>query len=242
MTITRRWKRFLALGCSHGAYANPTALAAVLKFKAQYKPHFIAHLGDCFDMAAFRSGAKGSNDESEPLAPDVDAGLDFLRKLKPDVFLCGNHESRLWTLMEHHNAIVAGLAHSIVSDIKKTCKSLNCKVIPWDYQQAYKLGNYSLMHGFYFNEMACRDHAEAFGNVIFVHTHRVAIAKGRRSDSPTGINCGCLIDVKHAGYAKARRATLSWANGFAFGEYCDDKLVAYVHEQPQGVDEWRLPS
>lgn len=231
----------MAVGCSHGNLINPAAEDAVLKFRDHYDPHFVAHLGDAIDTAAFRSGAHGSNDESEPVAPDVDAGLGFIRKLRPDVYLQGNHEARLWSLAEHHNAIVSGLAQSILTEIRRTCDAMKCKVVPYDYGQGYKLGNYLLMHGWYFNEMAARDHAEAFGNVIFVHTHRIAIAKGRRADSPTGVNAGCLIDVKHAGYAKARRATLAWSNGFAFGEYCDDKLVVWLHEQPQGCNDWRLP-
>lgn len=231
----------MAVGCSHGNLINSAAEDAVLKFRDSYKPHFVAHLGDAIDTAAFRSGARGTTDESEPVAPDVDAGLDFLRKLRPHVFLAGNHEDRLWKLRSHHNAIIAGYAQSLVSGIEGACKRMHCKVIPYEYDQEYPLGNYLLMHGWYYSEHAARDHAEAFGNVIFAHTHRIAIARGRRRDSATAINAGCLIDVKHAGYAKARRATRAWANGFAFGEYCDGRLVVWLHEQPKNCDDWRLP-
>lgn len=231
----------MAVGCSHGNLISTAAEEAVLKFRKSYKPHFVAHLGDAVDTAAFRSGAKGTNDESVAVAPDVDSGLDFIRKLRPDVYLQGNHEDRLWKLANHHNAIVAGLAQEVIGEIRSLCKSLNCKIVPYEYDQGFRLGNYLLMHGWYYNEMAARDHAEAFGNVIFCHTHRIAMSKGRRADSPTGVNAGCLIDISTATYAKARRATLAWSNGFAFGEYCDDKLVVWLHEQPQGCSEWILP-
>lgn len=235
------WKRFMAVGCSHGSLANPKAIEAVLEFKRRYRPQVVVHLGDAIDVAAFRSGAKGSNDEAIRHEPDLEAGLDFLTKLRPDVYLLGNHEARLWSLRNHYNAIVSGLAQSIVNDIEKTCKKLKCKVLPWEYNQSYKLGDYSLMHGWFFNEMAARDHAETFGNVIFAHTHRASVAKGRRTDSPTGINAGCLIDIPKADYAKARRATQAWANGFVWGEFCDDRTVAWLHEQPQHLTTWRLP-
>lgn len=63
MNIGRKWKKFLVVGCSHGQMADPKALAAVLKFKESFKPHFTAHLGDAFDTTAFRAGAKGTRDE-----------------------------------------------------------------------------------------------------------------------------------------------------------------------------------
>jgi hypothetical protein len=242
MNVTRRWKRFLALGCSHGNMVNPDAEEAVLKFKRNLRPHFVAHLGDAFDLSAFRSGAAGSADEAENPEPDIDEGLKFLRKLEPDVFLCGNHEDRLWNLAHSPKAVVATCAKELIRKVKTSLALTRTKLVPYDYKQFYPLGDYKLMHGVYFNEQAARDHAEAFGNCIFVHTHRIGVAKGRRHDSPTAINAGCLIDVTQASYAKNRRSTLSWANGFCWGEYCDDRLVAWLHEQPQGMKEWRLPA
>ena len=95
----------MALGCSHGALACPKALAAILKFKQSFKPDLTAHLGDAFDTTAFRSGARGTKDEAEPIDPDIASGLDFLEKLQPTVFLFGNHEDRLTSLASHPNAM-----------------------------------------------------------------------------------------------------------------------------------------
>jgi hypothetical protein len=92
-----------------------------------------------------------------------------------------------------------------------------------------------------YGENATRDHAEALGNCVHAHTHRPGIAKGRRSDNPTGYCAGTLASIPAMEYAKTNRSTLSWAGGMVWGEYCDDASQLYLHEQPQGVTEWRLP-
>lgn len=241
MNVVKKWKRFLALGCSHGQMADPDALKAILKFKESWKPDFTAHLGDAIDTAAFRAGAKGSKDEAEPVDPDVFAGLDFLRKLRLNLYLLGNHEDRLTNLSTHHNAIVACLASKILAEINDECKKMKTLILPYDYRQCYRLANYSLMHGTIFTENAARDHAEVHGNVIHAHNHRAMMATGRRSDAPVGIAVGCLIDPSKAGYAKNRKSTYAWSQGFVWGEYSDATLVPWLHVQPQGVKEWRLP-
>ena len=242
MNIGRKWRKFLAVGCSHGFMADPTALSAVLRFKEVFKPHFTAHLGDAFDTTAFRSGAKGTKDEAEPIDPDVASGLDFLEKLRPNLFLFGNHEDRLTSLSSHPNAIVACCASKIVHEIKQSCAKMKCAVLDYNYRQSYTLGNYKLMHGTIYTENAARDHAELHGNVIHAHSHRAQMATGRRSDAPTGIAVGCLMDPAKAKYAKSRKSTYAWSNGFVFGFYTDTLLQPWLHVQPQGLSEWRLPT
>ena len=43
MNINKGWKRFMAVGCSHGMYADPKAIDGVLKFKERWKPHMTVH-------------------------------------------------------------------------------------------------------------------------------------------------------------------------------------------------------
>ena len=240
--ITQKWKRFLAVGCSHGNHINPVAAAAVLKFRDSFKPHTVAHLGDFVDTAAFRNGAKGSSDESTPIGPDIDAGCKFLQQLRPTIILNGNHEIRLWKLQDHHNAIVSDCAMNIVSRLQKQAKALKAEYVEgWSIRDFRMIGNYKVMHGYIFNENSCRDHAEAEGNIIFAHTHRAGMAKGRRSDNPTGISVGTLSTIPNMDYANARRATHAWSGGFCWGEYSDTRTVPFVFEQPQTETEWRIP-
>lgn len=240
--IVRRWKKLLAVGCSHGVHADPKAIAAVLEFRERFRPETCIHLGDFCDTAAFRSGAKGSNDESEPIQPDVDGGLEFLKRLRPTLVFCGNHEDRLWRLANSSNAIVSHCAQGVISEIVKSCHKLRAEIVPWTgIEQGRMIGGFRFMHGVFYNESATRDHAEAFGNVVHAHTHRACVAKGRRSDSPTGFCVGTLTRRGAMEYAKARRATMSWSAGFVWGEHTDNQAVLWLHEQPSTVGEWRLP-
>ena len=83
--------------------------------------------------------------------------------------------------------------------------------------------------------------AEVWGNVIHAHNHRASMQTGRRTDNPTGVSVGALMDVRKAGYAKNRKSTYAWSAGFAFGEYTDSQTVVWLHQQPQDATEWRLP-
>lgn len=152
--IVHTWRKFLALGCSHGYLSDPVALKAILDFKLAYKPDTILHLGDAIDTTAFRAGAKDNADGSSPVEPDLEAGLKFLLELAPHYYLCGNHEDRLWNLQLSPNALVAELSTRVIADIETTCDSLRCKLIQWHYKQHIKLGNYSFMHGTYSQKIA----------------------------------------------------------------------------------------
>jgi hypothetical protein len=111
-SITTRWKRIIAFGCSHGKAIRPDARAAVLCMIERWKPDTIIHLGDWADLTAFRAGAKGSADESAPILPDIDAGLDFLTDARCNVVMMGNHEERIHRLAGHPNSMIAECARS----------------------------------------------------------------------------------------------------------------------------------
>jgi predicted phosphodiesterase len=64
-------------------HLDPKARDAVLKFREAYKPKHTIHLGDFIDTKALRVGAAGTQDESEPIRPDMESGLEFLTNLRP---------------------------------------------------------------------------------------------------------------------------------------------------------------
>ena len=232
------WKKILAVGCSHGIYA----VAAVLRFRDAFKPDKVVHLGDAVDMTALRSGAHGSNDEAAPILPDVDGGIKFLYQLRPNVFLNGNHEDRIFRDLHSSNAIRSYAAQQICNALHDTFKDIRCEtVLPYDgIEQGITIGGFRYMHGVFYNENHCRDHAEAFGNVVFAHAHRAGVATGRRSDKPKGYCVGTLTRRASMDYAKARRATLGWSQAFVWGYYRDDQSQLWLHEN-NNPGEWLLP-
>jgi hypothetical protein len=234
----------MALGCTHGDLLDRDAFAAVMAFKDRWKPETRVHLGDVCDYAAFRSGAKGSKDEAVQLGPDVEAGARVIREYAPTHVLIGNHDERVWKLASHHNAIIAMAAGAVRTEFLRVCDEVGARVVDhYDINRSYiTLGDTKFLHGFMFNEMAIRDHAEHFGKCIFAHLHRAGIQTARRSDHAVGMCVGTLANVAAMDYAKARRATAAWSLGFAWGEYNDEICYANLCHAPQGqAGAWRLP-
>jgi hypothetical protein len=237
--ITRSWKRFLAVGCSHGHLADQKLLRGVLRFKDRWKPHKVVHLGDAIDLACLREGAIGTADDAVNPESDLQDGLAFIERLEPSVWHLGNHEARLVRLMSSPRAMVAALAARVYADLESQAERLRCDLVPYNFQDGWRtpFGSDCLTgHGYMANEMALRDHAEAIcagpaNKVIIAHLHRVSQHEGRRRDHPTGYCVGWMGDPQLAVYAAHRRATTSWSRGFAWGEYCDNETQVWLAKE-----------
>jgi hypothetical protein len=241
----------MAVGCSHGHLIDPAAREAVLTFARRWKPDTALHLGDFTDLAAFMSN--GNADSKESSSQDFKAGHEFLTEYFEATgaherhLLLGNHEDQLWKLAASSREVVAWAAKCGISAINDTCKESGAKLLEYDNTKTLTLGNFKFFHGFMFSEQAVRDHAEAFGNCVFAHTHRIGVSKGRRSDNPTGVCVGTLTTIPAMRYAKTNRSRLAWAQGFAFFEYCDKETHVWLVEGPKSDDcgqrsgTWRLP-
>lgn len=250
-SITSKWTRFLALGCSHGKHICPKAKKVVLDVKRKWisPGDLTVHLGDAIDTAAFRSGARGIDaDSAEPVAPDIDGGLMFLKELRPDVFLCGNHEARLWHLQSSPNAVIAYASNRAIQHIEDGCAKIGTRIIPYDgINQVYKRANLTFLHGTWYAEAATRDYAEAYGGtVIHAHTHRPCYAPGRTFERSQGFCTGTLTRMRSMGYSLNRRATMAWGQAIVCGEFREGKnpaSVAWLFTGPnsQEDDGWRIP-
>lgn len=224
--IGKRPVRFMAVGCNHGRYIDPKAREEVLRYRAEAKPELVVHLGDSIDMTAFMAKGRGiGKDSNEPLAPDIDGGVDFLRDLRPNVFLLGNHEVRAWSLRDDGNAVIAYAAQKAVESIEKACKDLKIRLIEYDgVYQTYKRGNITFTHGTIYNEMSTRDMAEMYGGiVVHAHTHKAMQMNGRTIPASAGYCTGTLTRRGDLAYANNRRATLSWSQGCVIGEIYETK-------------------
>ena len=241
--IATTYERFIAISCSHGKYADETAIDAVLKMRERWNPSIVVHLGDWCDTTAFRSGAVGSSDESEPVAPDIDGGLSFLRKYRPTHVLDGNHEDRIPRMLSHRNALVAYAAQQATDYIDRTFVEIGCRRIPYDgVFQKLVIGDVTFTHGTIYNENSARDMAEIYGGkVIFGHTHRSQQAEGRTIKESTGYCTGTLTRRSEMDYAKARRATLGWRQGLVYGEIGPKDSAVWLITRGEFDKKWRLP-
>ena len=234
------WKRFLACGCNHSTLADPVALEAVLAFKKHWKPDTTIHLGDNFDLAALRSGAKGNKDEAVSLVDDIKAGTEFIERLEPNVIFDGNHDRRVRNLLDHPNAMTAYFARQLCGELDDLARRLKARQVPYDIDSGWlRFGDTLFGHGYMYNQQAIRDHAEAFGKCVISHLHRVGQERGRSLNSPTAYCLGYLGDRSRFTYADTQRSRLAWSQGFAWGEYSDRHCIVRLEEKsPAG---WRLP-
>jgi predicted phosphodiesterase len=241
--IATKYERFIAVSCSHGKYADPTAISAVLAMRDKWNPTICVHLGDWCDTTAWRAGAAGSSDESEPVAPDIDGGLSFLREYRPTHVLDGNHEDRIPRMLNHRNAIVAYAAQRATDHIDKVFVEIGCRRIPYDgIFQKLVIGDVTFSHGTIYNENSARDMSEIYGGkVIFGHTHRSSQAEGRTIKESTGYCVGTLTRRGEMDYAKCRRATLGWRQGLVFGEIGPKDSAVWLCTRGEFDKEWRLP-
>lgn len=241
-SITRKWTRFLAVGCTHGELIDPVYEQAIFEFKKRFKPTRIFHLGDWCDTAALRAGSKGTDDESRPISPDIERGLQFLEQLGVTDCSMGNHDERPWRFLKSPSSREKELGQMFVKKIDQEMKRLGINwVSSWSIRHWIWAYGFKWMHGYILTENSARDHAEAHGNVVFAHTHTTMLQKGRRDDNPTGICVGTGTRMAEMDYAKTRRKTLSWSQGFAYGEGCGNEMGwIQLHENGQ-KKEWRLP-
>lgn len=236
------WRRFFAVGCSHGNWADPVALTTALRFKRNWQPHTTIHLGDYLDLTSFRSGASAVDVKAD-LQSDITAGINFLRELEPDHIFDGNHDDRVFRLIDHPDARLSYCASHINYQIDELASKLHAKRVPYDIDRGWRqpLGpDINVGHGYMFNECALRDHAEAFGSCIIAHLHTPGMANGRRLNNPIAYCAGYLGDRDKFTYAKTNKSKLKWNQGFIWGEY-NSKCTIVRIEQRASDGTWRLP-
>ena len=191
-----------------------------MKFKDRWKPEMTIHLGDFLDTAAWRSGARHSQDDPDKTSSsseDYLHGIGHLKELSPQVVLSGNHEARIWALTKSSSAVVAYAAEEGVKAIEGAVKKMKARLFPYDIEEGLSLlGDTVFLHGFSFSENAVRDTIESLGKpIVMAHLHRPEIARGRVIGAPTGICTGTLANIGAMAYARQRRATYRWGHGFA---------------------------
>ncbi len=227
-------QRIMAVGCSHGDFIDGIASDGVLEFRRRFKPDVVVHLGDAWDFACLRSGARGNSediDRARDPQSDIDHGAAFIRQLRPTHFLFGNHEARIVDLAKHWCARTSKLARDVYAEITDPLKEVGAVWHDqWDLRQFYKFGDYKFLHGTLFGANYLRDTARAVGNCVVAHAHRPGIQTADRDDGARAYSPGCLRTVESASYAKARACTLSWGHGVVWGEFDPKRAYLWLHQ------------
>lgn len=216
--------KFVAAGDNHGDMADPEALSALWEFCKDYKPDVRVHLGDCFDFRSLRRGVGNDAESAESLKDDIEAGIDFLNKFKPTVYLLGNHEARLDSLINNSgSAIVRDYCQDVKDNIIRSAKKAGAKTVLNYHAEkgVYRLGPVAFVHGYAHGLNATaeqgRHYADRGGALLHGHTHNFSQINLTKHEGGVAFSCGCLCQKEAMTYASHRLATSRWGSGFAAG-------------------------
>ncbi len=231
--------RWAALFDNHGNKAVESVVKVALDFCLKvFKPTIRIHGGDCFNFAALR---KGANDEEkrEKLSEDFDAGISFLEKFKPTHFLRGNHDERLYDMLQSDDGKLSDYAGSLTTQIDETLKG--CKVFPYDKRSGVmQLGNHKVLHGYNTGLYAARHMAAAYGHSMMGHVHSDDVQSIPRWEGAVGHTSGCLCAIDQD-YNRSHIATLRQSHGWLYGFLYPSGAVQVNHARM--IDgKWILPT
>src|ERR1700722_11387054 len=238
----RKWKRVMAVGCSHGDLVHPAIRKQVLEFRQAFQPEIRFELGDLVDTACFRSGAAGTKDEARSPRDDHSSALRWLDEYEPTHISWGNHDWRLHDLADHPKAIVATLAGDLWNSLQSKAVKLKAATVPYDIQRGWLyVGGRAWGHGYMYNMFAVRDHAEMLGlPVVMAHLHAPQQVDGRTVRDTSLFCVGAIADDENLTYGRRRRNSLVHGHGIVYGEISGEESHLWLIRSANG-EQLRFP-
>jgi hypothetical protein len=213
---------FVAVGDLHGDRQDVQAVSAFKKFVKAFRPENRIFLGDIWDFRAIREGAS-KTEKFHSMEEDFRAGMKFLEWYKPTVITLGNHDQRLWDLVEKEGVKKSGpltdLAKRMVGEFDDLASGLRTIVLPYDKRRGiWKQNGLKFAHGFSAGKDAANEMARVYGNVIFGHGHSIDVASEPGDEPRVARMVGalCRLDMS---YNRAQLSTLRQQHGWAYGAF-----------------------
>lgn len=236
-------KSFVFASDLHGDKQDHDAVEGLLKFTKEFDPDVRIFGGDLFDFSPLMKKADAA-ERNESMQADVEAGMEFLEKFQPHHFLLGNHDDRLWQTAEKHSiGIIRDTAKMGIKDIERKCRSMKCKMYPYDVEKGVlAMGKANFCHGYYHGITATKRHAETFaargGVCVHGHIHSIQFHSIPRMGGGAGISGGCLCETA-MDWNKAKVNRLSHETGWVFGYFSSTSWAAYPVRKFN--NEWLWP-
>lgn len=238
-------KKFVFASDLHGDHQDHASVEALFKFCEDYKPDIRIFGGDLFDFRNIRRGA-GPAEKQDSMSADVEAGMDFLNDFKPNVFLLGNHDKRLWDTAEYSElGMIQDAARMGVKDIERKCRAMKCKMLPYISNKGiYELGKIRFIHGYHAGIYATKKHAEIYskegGIVLHGHTHAIQYHSVPKLNGGAAMGVGCLAQLNMS-YNVQQTGRMMHAHGFAYG-YVDKEHWEVWQARERSDGRWALAS
>ena len=240
--------KFVACGDIHGDEQDAPSVKALLAFTKEYLGHdggLVVCIGDLWDFRAIRKGA-GDEEQASSLQKDWDCGEEFIREFfkfgDERIFLRGNHDERIFDMARNsRSGLARDYANDGIENIEQIMKDTKARMFPYDSVGGiYKCGNLSFVHGYGHAMHSGKQHADAYGDVIFGHTHAIDYFRSVSIDPRTGYNIGCLCN-KTPEYNRGQLRRLRWQHGWAYGAIYPDKTHDVFQARQRG-NKFHLPT
>ena len=208
----------------HYPHYDQCIMDSVDEFIFDYDPDQLVYMGDqiTLDCISYWNKRKPLLKEGQRLIKDYDGFDHHILKThenitRPEtkrVFMIGNHERRIEMYCEEHPELKGMI------DLERHLKleERGYTIVP--FNEIYKIGKLSVIHGFYWNKYHAAKTLEAFeGNVAYAHVHNpqmyAKVSPIDRKGYHTATSIGCLCNIK-PDYHK--NAPNFWINQFAVVE------------------------
>lgn len=241
MILKNNYKKFVAGFDIHGDKQDVAANNAFFKFCELWRPDIRVCGGDLYDFRPLRSKAS-EEDRRESLQADFDAGTDWLKRFRPNYFLLGNHDTRLWDVAETANGVVADYANQGIKEILSVTNKMKCEVLPYDRKSGVlTLGHLKIIHGFATGVNAARRTAQCYGSILMGHGHGIQHVSIEGLENRIGRMCGCLCQLD-MDYIRANMGSLIWRHGWAYGVIHVETGDYQVWQAESINGNWILPT
>jgi hypothetical protein len=236
--------RIVIAGDSHGDQYDPEAVAALLEYCDDYfRPDLKVHLGDAFDLRGLRAGAKDV-EARESLKEDVRCGLALMKAYRPQVYLLGNHERRLWDATDNIGSgdladYYQGVKDGIMREVRKAGVK---KVLPYHADQGvYEVGKVAMAHGYAHGKDAVMKQGSHFaqrgGAFVCGHIHRLEMVALEKWQGGAAFSAGCLCR-KDMAYSSHRLGSSRWGSGFIAGLIDGDNFKLWMVHKLGKSGKW----
>ena len=216
----RRWKRLVIVADNHGNAICKDTEAKLFEVITQFKPDIRIHLGDFMNLNALRLGA--SNEEKrEGMRDDIQEGLAFLNKFKPDVLTEGNHDWRLTRDLNNNCAVKREWCEDRIKEIQAVTKSLKTNVFGWGVKRGvYEIAGQKMLHGYANGSAsATRTMAAKFGPCVHGHNHTgdIILMDTYDHQGKFAQSCPSMCDNDTMEYQLGQTSSFRHISGFALG-------------------------
>lgn len=235
------WLRFQIGFDVHGDKQSVEANAAFFRHMEMFQPELRIMGGDLWDLRPLRGGAN-AEERQESMQRDYLMGLEWLQRFRPQHFLRGNHDERLWEWAENKRGIEQDFARGKCEHIESEIEKLDCKMYRYHIREGIlKIGHLQVAHGFFNGVNCARQMASAYGCIIFGHNHMITTQPVHGLERMAARCCGCLSETIFT-YNERRPTALTHTQGWPFGVIHRNNGNYHVWQAEKIGDTWMVPS